>query len=800
MRLLFLILLIISCKFTVAQNCNNTITGTVMDLHDGTTLVDAKVSILETKQFVLTNGEGKFSLSNLCNQTYTVEVYHAFCDSKIYKIEVSSDLEKVFRLEHHLEELNEIILKGKNIKEKSKTTLENKISKEDLDRNSAKSLGDVLNSVSGVSSLNTGNTIVKPIINGLHSSRVVVMNDGLRMEDQDWGSEHAPNIDINAIDNISVIKGASTLQYSGNAIGGIIITEMTKTPVKDSVYGKTIVTGATNGRGGSITSQLTKSYKSGWYGKVQGSTKRFGDFNAPDYNLSNTGVFERSFSLRGGLNKFSSGIEAYYSLYKVETGILRASHIGGAEDQVRSINSLQPLYIEDFTYEIDAPSQDVEHHIARVKGFKEFNNFGTLHFQYGFQQNNRLEFDVRRGDDRDEASLDLKLNTHTLLLDLDSKISSTSKLKLGITGQYQTNFANPATGVRRLIPDYDKYNVGLYAILDKKINNQLLFEIGARFDYTYLDAFKFYRTSFWESRNYDTIFQDIVIEGDFGNQVLVNPKLNFYNPSATAGVNYKFKDDYKLLFNYSLASRAPNPSELFSEGLHHSASRIELGDLGFNSETANKISLTLQRENNNFSFSINPYVNFINHFIVIEPVEIQQTIRGNFQVWEYRQTNARLLGVDVDSNVKLNDHIQFNHQFSIVKGKDLSRNDALINMPAASTKNAIIYNNKKINNLYLKLQSDYVFRQNEYPDNNFEVFIAETETTEIVDVSTPPEAYHLLSFNSSVDFELSNETSLTVGFDVSNVFNTSYRNYLNRTRYYADELGRNFLINLKINY
>jgi len=784
----------------VAQNCNNTISGTVIDLHDRTLLVDAKITVLETKQVVLTSSEGKFSVSNLCKQTYTIEVYHAFCETKTYKIEVSKDVEKVFRLEHHLEELNEIILKGKNIKVKSKTMLENKISKQDLERNSVKSLGDVLNNISGVASLNTGNTIVKPLINGLHSSRVVVMNDGLRMEDQDWGSEHAPNIDINALDNITVIKGASALQYSGNAIGGIIITETTKVPVKDSLYGKTIVSGATNGRGGAITSQLTKSYKSGWYGKIQGSAKRFGDFNAPDYNLSNTGVFERSASLRGGLNQFSSGWEAYYSLYKVETGILRASHLGGAGDQVRAINSPQPLFIENFKYNIGAPNQDVEHHIASLKGFKKFNNFGTLDFKYGFQQNKRLEFDIRRGDAKDEASLDLKLNTHTLILDLDSKMSSTSKLKLGLTGQYQTNFADPATGVRRLIPDYDKYNAGFYAVLDKKINNQLLYEIGARFDYTYLNALKFYRTSFWESRNYDTIFQDIVVEGDFGNQVLVNPKLNFYNPSATAGVTYKFNEDYTLLFNYALASRAPNPSELFSEGLHHSASRIEYGDLRFNSETANKISLTLQHESKNFSFTINPYVNFINRFIVIEPADVLQTIRGNFQVWEYRQTNARLVGVDINSTITLNNHFQFNHQFSIVKGKDLTRDDALINMPAASTKNAIIYKNKKINNLYLRLQSDYVFEQNEFPNTNFEVFIPEAGTREIVDFSTPPNAYHLLSFDSNIDFKLNETSSLSIGLGITNIFNTKYRNYLNRFRYYTDDLGRDYTINLKINY
>ena len=800
MRLFIIISLLISSNITISQNCNNTISGTVIDLHDYTILVNARVSVLETKQEVLTDAEGKFTFKDLCTNNYTIQVSHAFCVTKSYKVEVSGNVIKDFFLEHHLEALNEIIIKGNTFSSKVKTNLETKISKDQLDRSSANSLGDVLNTISGVSSLNTGNTIVKPIINGLHSSRVVIMNEGIRMEDQDWGAEHAPNMDINAIDNITVIKGASALQYSGNAIGGIVITETAKAPVKDSLYGKTIVTGASNGRGGTLTSKLTKSFESGWYAKAQGSIKRFGDFNAPDYSLTNSSLFERSLSLRGGLNRFSSGFEASYSLYKVETGILRASHLGGAADQVRAINSGQPLVIDDFSYDINSPSQEVTHHLARIKGFKKFKNLGKLDFQYGFQQNNRLEFDVRRGDDKAKPSLDLRLNTHTLLLDLHSKISDSSELKLGLTGQYQTNFADPSTGVRRLIPDYDRFNVGVYAILNKEFSNQFQFEVGARFDYTYLDALKFYRASFWESRDYDTIFQDIVVEGNFGNQVLANPKLNFYNPSATTGITYEFKDNYKLFFNYALASRAPNPSELFSEGLHHSASRIELGDLQFNSETSHKLSLTLQSNKETFSFTVNPYVNFIRDFIVIEPVDVRQTIRGNFQVWEYRQTNARLLGVDINSAFKLMDNLEFNHQFSLVKGKDISRDEALINMPAASTKNAVIYNNKKLNNLYLKLQSDYVFEQNEFPNNNFEVFIPETETLEIVDVSTPPSAYHLLSFNSSIDFKMNNKTSLTVGFDVSNIFNTSYRNYLNRLRYYADELGRNYAVNIKINY
>ena len=112
-----------------------------------------------------------------------------------------------------------------------------------------------------------------------------------------------------------------------------------------------------------------------------------------------------------------------------------------------------------------------------------------------------------------------------------------------------------------------------------------------------------------------------------------------------------------------MASRAPNASELFSEGLHHSASRMELGDLQFDSEIAHKVSVTLQQKGERFDFTIMPYSNSIDNFILIEPTGIQQTIRGNFQVWEYRQTQAQIFGIDVDATISVFDNLSFNHQF-----------------------------------------------------------------------------------------------------------------------------------------
>ncbi len=799
MRNYALLVLLFSSITSLSQNCDNSLSGIVTDIHDGQLLIGVTLIIADTEQAVQTGLDGEFSFSNLCNDTYFIQVSHPYCLTKGFTVRISGNTKKSFKLEHHIEELNQITIEGKAYSDKSKTLLENTINKEELERFNSGSLGDALNSLSGVSSLNTGSTVVKPMINGLHSSRVVIVNNGVRMEDQEWGAEHAPNIDINSVSNLTVIKGAGALQYSGDAVGGVIIAEASKVPVKDSLYGKTLMTATSNGRGASLSSKLTKSYQNGWYATLQGSLKRFGDFEAPDYVLSNTGIFERSASLQVGFNRFDYGIEGYYSIFKNEIGILRASHLGGAQDQIRAIDSDVPLIINDFTYTINAPRQDVTHHLATIKGFKRFENFGKLSIQYDFQRNNRLEFDIRRGDDKKKAASDLQLDTHTVLLDLDAPLSDKIVLKTGLMAKYQKNVANPETGVRRLIPDFQMYDLGMYFVMDYQLNDQWLLEAGGRFDYSFMDVFKFYRTSFWELRNYDQLFPEIVLE-ELENQILTNPQLNFNNGSATLGANYTFGEDYKLFFNYSMASRAPNSSELFSEGLHHSASRIELGDLSFNSEIAHKVALTFQKENDLFSFNVNPYINTISDFIVNEPTEIQQTLRGNFQVWEYRQTDAQLLGVDVDASYAFAKNFRLNSQFSLVKGYDQTLDAPLIGMPPVNISNEVVYQNPEFNNIRLSLQSAYHFKQNDYPNTNFEVFIPETETYKLVDVSSTPDAYHLLNFNSSIDINLNQKSKLTVGLRITNVLNTSYRNYLNRLRYYADDLGRNFLFNLKINY
>ncbi|WP_282030961.1 TonB-dependent receptor [Winogradskyella eximia] len=785
-------------SFSFSQNCRYTFLGELKDFHDGSPIESATIYIKENDKYLVSDLDGKFKIENLCSGTLTLTISHANCETKTVSFEITGDTFKTILIEHHIEELMEVSVTAHVDKKETKTAQETVLKELTLKKYSALSIGDALKEVAGVSSINTGSSIVKPMINGMHSSRLIMLNNNVRLQDQDWGIEHAPNIDVNAASQISVIKGAGALAYGGDAIGGVVVVNPARVFLKDTLFGKTTLNGQSNGRGYSANTKLSKYTKKGWFASIQASLKQNGDYETPNYVLTNTGSKSKGFTFRGGKQNFESGFEVFYSYLNNEIGILKASHIGNIEDLVSAINSLEPLVIEDFSYNINAPKQDVTHQLAKAMYYKRFNNFGKVNLQYDYQNNQRFEYDIRVGDDRDKAALDLKLQTHTLSSDIVLDALSEYKLKFGIMGRYQNNFANPDTGVRRLIPDYDKYDFGIYATAEHNLNSKMTLDFGLRYDFNRIDAKKYYFTSRWEERGYDEDFSDLIID-DLGTQLLVNPVFDYHNFSASAGFKYQLNENNSFIGNYSLSSRPPNPSELFSDGLHHSAARIELGDLRLTKETSNRVSASYNHNSNRFNLTVEAFYNHINDYMYIEPTGIEQTIRGAFPVWEYLQTDAELYGIDLSVNYNINEHFNFSNKSSYTIGNDIENDRPLINIPAFNTRNSITYTNDW-KQFSASLTSDWTFKQTRYPDNNFETYIASIDEIVLVDVSTPPSAYQLLNFYSEVTLETSAKTKLNIALSVNNLLDTNYRAYLNRLRYFADDMGRNIMLQLQYNY
>ena len=747
-----------------------------------------------------------------CNDIIEIEIAHIGCETQTVTINLEEETFKTVYLEHHLEELEEVSVNSKEKKE-TKTAQETVIKTDILNKYSSLSIGDALKEVSGVSSINTGNAIVKPVINGLHSSRILIMNNGVRLQDQEWGIEHAPNIDINSAGQISVIKGSSALAYGGDAIGGVIVVKPSSIIIKDTLYGKTIVGGQTNGRGYNISSSLNKNYSSGWFANIQGSYRRNGDFKAPDYNLTNTGLESKGVSVRFGKKTFESGFEAHYSYLDNKIGILRSAHIGNIKNLATSINAPVPIFIDDFSYDINEPKQDIKHHLFKASYYKRFKNFGKIDVQYDYQNNDRFEFDIRTGGRSVIPAIDLRLQTHTISANAKIDSNLERKYNFGVLTRYQNNFANPDTGVRRLIPDYDKYDFGIYYTTEWKINNKLIVDAGLRYDFSRIDALKFYRTSAWGNQEYNEGFSDLIIGSVLAGEVvfdvidpsasqyLTNPIFDFHNVSAAAGIKYEFNANHQVALNYNLASRAPNPSELFSDGLHHSAARIEIGDLRIDSEHSNRIAATYNYIASKFNLKVEPYYNRINNFIYLVPSPdgIVPLIRGPFPAWDYIQTNAVLFGVDVSADYQITSHWNTNNKSAFIKGYDKVADLPLIDIPPFMTSNGITYTNANWYNFSASLQSEWFFKQNEFPKEfNYTVAIA-NEDDIYVDLSPPP-AYHLMHFQSEITLSMFKQSSLNIQFSVNNIFNTNYRNYLNRLRFFADDLGRNITLQILLKY
>lgn len=793
MRFLSILFFFLVSFFGYAQV---TITGVISD-ENGLPLRDAHVHI--ANKTTSTDAIGSYVLSGIPKGKQKLYIsfigYHAIEET----IEISTDLTINRQLKLDITKLDDITIRQLS-NSKSESSNEQVLKSATIEKFSNQTLGEALKEVSGVSILKTGSTIVKPVINGLHSNRVPIINNNVRLEDQQWGTEHAPNFDINAAGKITVIKGASALQYGGDAIGGIVIIEP-EVIKKDTLLGKTILNLASNGMGGSLSSSLQKGNRYGWSWNALGTFKYLGDRETPDYVLSNSGNREQNFSggIRYAQEKYN--FNAMYSFYNAQIGIIKASHIGNVNDLYNSINNQQPSVIKPFTYSIDAPKQEVQHHLAKANYQRWLSENASIDFQYAFQFNNRLEFDVRRNSaNNDKAALDLQLATHTFITDYKTSIGNW-RLKSGLNLGYQNNFANPETGVRPLIPSYEKLDAGLYGIAVYKFDNSTSIESGIRYDFSTIEATKYYLKSRWNERGYDAEFSHFIV-GEEGNQWLTKPTFDYHNITANIGFRKQFHHEMEWLVNASLASRNPNPSELFSDGLHHSTGQIELGDLRLEKEQAYKFNTTFKKDWKSFQVQLNPFINRISNFIYLQPTGFETTIRGAFPVWEFKQTEALLTGFDVNSKWDISNHFSQELGLAYVNGQNLSTDEYLIDMPPFVINNKIRYKKESWFNFVSELKSEMVFRQNQFPNYNFETnIVVNNELTPVlVDISSPPKGYHLLHFYSEMTFKINKRNSLTTSFSIQNIMNTTYRDYLNRQRFYADEIGRNVQIQLKFNY
>jgi iron complex outermembrane receptor protein len=741
------------------QNCKLVLSGNVIDASNNAPLEKAVVEIKELGLKFVTDVKGQYHFYDLCAGNYTIVVNHISCDSVVLKTAVQRNQIKNFRLPHSFNQLETVSVRSK--KDLMVNTIREELSAKAIEKTRGQSLGEILKQVNGVAVLQTGSTIFKPVIHGLHSQRILLVNNGVRLESQQWGTDHAPEIDPFIADKFTVLKGAGALRYGSDAIAGAVLIEpkpLLKQAGKNAEFNSTYFSNnrqyVFNGMYEASPLNLPEfSYR------IQATYKKGGNARTPDYWLYNTGLEEFNYSATAGYRKNRFNTELFFSSFQTALGIFMGAHVGNLTDLQNAIQSKKPIQnIDQFSYEILRPRQSVQHTTVKSKSQYLLLNDHKINLILSYQSNVRQEYDRALLSPRPE----LDLNITTTLVDLNYESASSKKRQyaFGTNAMLQENVW---TGSRFFIPNFRVQNIALYATQSLNLKDWML-DGGLRYDFKSLTTY----------RNQ--------------NDALSSIERTFGNASGTLGATYKITPNLRWLINSAFAWRAPQVNELYVNGLHHGTASFEIGNPDLKSEKALNFSTQLKyQSDSSWQVDLTLYNNIINDFINMNPsTPATLTLRGAYPTFKFIQTNALLRGLDLSVQKTINAHLSTSAKTALLWATDRKTNDWLIQMPANRVEGEFTYsfNSDVLKNAAVELRLLHMMQQTRIPVN-------------IPDYLPPPAAYNLLNVDFNTDLMLGKQT-INLGLAVLNVLNERYRDYMNRFRYFNDEPGRSINVRCKI--
>lgn len=728
--------------------------------------VTAHVPALELG--TITDEAGYYVLAGLPQGTHSVEFRFLGFAAVTHTATIGSvDVELNVTL--HLEniELAEII----TVAESQGTALNraalsvSRLEPEDLDRLRGQSLAETLSHLAGVTTLTTGPSIAKPVIRGLHSQRVVLLNAGVPQEGQQWGGEHAPEIDPFAPVRIEVVRGVAGVEYGVGAIGGVIRLEPEDLPVSPEMTGSVALNTFSNNRQAAGSAHIERGLPAipGMGLRLQGSFRKAGASHTPEYVIGNSGFTQLNGSVSLAYRRERFALHSYYSRFATELGLFKGAHVGNRDDLLRAIDRGRPSVQYDFVYAIDAPKQSVRHNLLSLTGTYDLASGDRLEANLGFQRNRRQEFDAHRrfGDPLDTPAFDLTLSTQTFDAKLRTEPRGSFFGVLGASGMNQGNI-NSETGY--LIPNFRALTGGLYA-RGTWISGVWTLESGLRLDHRWMKAYP---------------RQDR--RGGYSRRTH-----SFTSLSGVLGAIWQFGASWSLAANLGTAWRPPGVNELYNFGVHHGTAQFEIGSSSLGGERSYSLDVTLRHIGRRSRMEASVYNNRMNGYIHLYPEALPRvTIRGTYPSFRYTQTNARLRGIDGLAEIDVLDHLELHVHGSVIRGEDLTAELPLIFMPADRISLGATLRLPDVGLVRspeFELEGTVVRRQTRFPKG--------------ADYSDPPDGYSLFSAGYQTDLALGS-TTLQLGLSVVNLFNTAYRDYLSRFRYFIDDPGRNMVLRLRL--
>lgn len=754
-----------------AQSCESYLQGHVRSASLDAPLPFAQIFVRSNNLRLQTDEKGFYSIANLCpDQSYVLEINYLSRRFQVETRPAKADFDIVFPADSTV--LKEVLIAGQQVEQRQIETV-CFVDRADISAKQALSLTEMVRQLPGVSALQTGSNIAKPVIQGLHSNRIAIVNNGVVLESQQWGREHAPEIDAFSAYQVSVIKGATGVKYGVGAMGGAIVLEPEPLRPESGWGGWVTAGGFSNGRSGVMAGSL--DYRSGnrqWAARVQATAKRGGNMRAPNYWLHNTGHAEYNVA---GMAEWKPGgrwqHELTFSSVTQQLAVLRASHLGNVEQILQATQLDTPINnINRFTYALDRPYQGIEHYSGRWKTAFRPNDDWRLTAAFTHQFNHRREYDVVRktGAAADKPQVSFRLWTNTLDVQAEHLGGEAWRSEGGIQLFQATNYVNRGA----FIPDYNAFGGSLWAV-ERWHRHEIPWEweLGVRYDF---------RAS------------HVVTEGNGSRNI--DRWVQFGNVSGTTGVHYHLNERATVTLHSGYAWRPPSVYELFAQGVHHGAGTYEEGDSSLVSEKAWNTNLSFQYTapgDNGWQIAVSVYRNAIRDFIYLDPQNtVKVTVRGPFPAYFYKQADAVFTGLDAQvsaplwAGLALESRLSLLHADRIIRSTDGSstRRDPLPLMPANRVQYGVKWQKK---NLTVRAMAQSVARQTRIPEAGLLMSAPEGFTTFSADV--------LYSFQRG-------KRQWELGLSGQNLTNVRYREYLNFFRFYADEPGFNLGIRAKCTF
>ena len=778
----------------IAQNnpCNYTLSGQVLDVETKTPIPYAVVKIKGEEKYTTSDVEGNFRLDNLCSEDNTLVISCIGYADSTQDHEHDSDIH--FYLTQDVTGLDEVTINAERIKEKGTETMAQvNVGKVALKNNLTQSLAAAISEVQGVTFTSTGPNVQLPVIHGLSGSRILILNSGLRHGFQNWGSDHAPEIDLSSASNVTVIKGAAGVRFGPEALGGVITVEPHSLLLNQPLNGSVGSSFQTNGRGYNANFDVAKGTDK-WSYYANGNYTRIGDRKAPNYNLTNTGKEEIAFGLGTLYHKENWDFKLNYSFVDQNLGLLRAAFVESAAAFIQALNAEVPIPTDPFSYNITDPNQKVQHQLGKAEVNWRYSKKGKLTLIAGAQLNKRREFDVRRN--ADLPIIDLDLVTYDYKLEWKHPEWHGLNGLIGLQYFTQNSDNNPGTLVTPFIPNYNTERFSAFAVEDISLGKET-FEAGLRVDF--------------ESNN---------VRGRELNQDIFRDIYNLNNITASLGYLRQLSDNSTFRTNFGTAIRTPNVAELFSFG--QNGFRISYGllrfleteDDGFSTdqvldfndssvetEVSYKLINELQVGKGKSIHNITTYFNYIDNFVYQRPLGVIGTFRGPTPAFFFNQANAVFIGLDYDFKKEFTPEFSSIFGFSYLYSRNVQDNEPLIRQPPISTNLQLQWDQGKIwkfDSSQIKLKPSYTFRQFQAPrtispESLTDGSVPITTNSEIFDFADAPDGYFLLDLEWNFNWK-----KVSGGIIAQNILDNSYRTNLNDLRYFADEIGRNILF--KLNY